>query len=107
MLLLLSLTYDPACAGVGVLRAVRVMVYPSAFSNLAVSSSPALDGAAAFFNYSAPTVSLVVASVLGNSTDSVLMAQSLLGPVRFRRASIPDSCDRLQPSLVLIAEHRT
>ena len=61
---------------------MRVIVYPTVFTNLAVFSNPALDGPASFFNYTAPAINTVVAFVLGNSTDEIALARSLLGPVR-------------------------
>lgn len=68
--------------GVGTGRAVRVIVYPSVYNNLAVSSNPSSDGAGSLFNYDPPAVALVVASVLDlNSTFDVVTAQTLLGPV--------------------------
>lgn len=70
-------------AGVGLNRAVRVIVYPSVYTELAVSSDPTADGAAALFNYTDPVITTILSAILDNSTTEANIARSLLGPVRY------------------------
>ena len=62
-------------AGVGPARAVRVLVYPALYVELAVSSDPTSVGSSSFFSYDPPVVTSVVTALVGN--DSV-DAQSVL-----------------------------
>ncbi len=68
--------------GVGVNRAVRVVVYPSVFTSLAVSSSPLVDGASALFSYITPNITSVVSTILDGSATDISNARALLGQVR-------------------------
>jgi hypothetical protein len=79
--------------GVGLSRAVRLAVYPSIHSELAVYSNPVTDGAAARFSYSPPVLTAVVSGTVDPSTNDAVTARTVFGPVRGSAC-----CSRFVPS---------